>query len=213
MSPKRFHDPASRFPLRGPGRSGSPASTVLSGCYDFLSPVPPHFVSFAWQYHGRILCSLRVTRDARVTGRGPFCYRWARPNSPFFPWRRQDLPSSCETPMTCLHMLFDSGGTDTRLAMIAAAAWPPLREPRGLLQGTFEAQSHGFQARCLRFAVRVSPTPRKTRFRPLARRYRAGFSPAGSQRKVSATHACSHPPFAGLTWRDPVFRSRPPASA
>ena len=106
--------------------------------------------------------------------------------------------------MTCLRMLFDSGGTDTRLAHNAAAAWPPLREPRGLLQGTFEAQSHGFQARCLRFAVRVSPTPRKTRFRPLARRYRAGFSPAGSQRKVSATHACSHPPFAGLTWREPL---------
>ncbi len=48
-------------------------------------------------------------------------------------------------------------------------------------------------------------TPRKTRFRPLAGRYRVGFSPTGSPRKVSATHSCSHPPFAGLTWRDPVF--------
>ena len=94
----------------------------------------------------------------------------------------------------------------TRLAMIAAATWPPLREPRGLPQGTFGAQYHGFQARCLRFEVRVTPTRRKTRFRPLARRYRVGFSPTGSPRKVSATHSCSRPPFAGLAWRDPSIR-------
>ena len=132
MSQQQAHDPTSRFPPQDPGRSGSPASAVLSGCYDFLPPIPPHFVSFAWRYHGRIFCSLRA------------------------------------------------------------------------------AQSHSFQARCLRFAVQVTPTPRKTRFRPLARLYRVGFSPTGSQGKVSATHPSSHPPFAGLTWRDPLFFLRPP---
>ena len=35
------------------------------------------------------------------------------------------------------------------------------------------------------FAGRVTPPPRKTRFRPLVKRYRTGFPPAGFQRKVS----------------------------
>ena len=39
----------------------------------------------------------------------------------------------------------------------------------------FGAQSHGFDTRCLRFAGQVTPTRRKTRFRPPARLYRTGF--------------------------------------
>ena len=35
------------------------------------------------------------------------------------------------------------------------------------------------------FAGLVTQPPRKTRFRPLVRRYRTGFPPAGFQRKVS----------------------------
>jgi hypothetical protein len=45
----------------------------------------------------------------------------------------------------------------------------------GVRVETFEAQSHGFGTHCLRFAGRVTPPPRKTRFRPLARRYRIGL--------------------------------------
>ena len=38
--------------LPSPGSSGasSPASTVLSKRYDFLPPIPPHFVAFVWRY-------------------------------------------------------------------------------------------------------------------------------------------------------------------
>jgi len=39
---------------------------------------------------------------------------------------------------------------------------------------TFEAHSHSFSTRCLRFAGRVTPTPRKTRFRLLVKLYRTG---------------------------------------
>ena len=40
--------------LPSPGSSGasSPASAVLSKRYDFLTPVPPHFVASAWRYLG-----------------------------------------------------------------------------------------------------------------------------------------------------------------
>jgi hypothetical protein len=41
----------------------------------------------------------------------------------------------------------------------------------GVRVETFEAQSHGFSTCCLRFAGRVAPPPRKTRFRSLQRRF------------------------------------------
>jgi len=40
---------------------------------------------------------------------------------------------------------------------------------------TFEAQSHGFGTGCLRFAGRVTPTPRQTCFRLLAKLFRTGL--------------------------------------
>jgi hypothetical protein len=42
-------------------RESSPASTVLSKRYDFLPPIPPHFVSFAWRYLG---CTRSVRSSA-----------------------------------------------------------------------------------------------------------------------------------------------------
>jgi hypothetical protein len=57
------------LPSTGSSGASSPASTVLSRRYDFLPPVPPHFVSFAWR-------CLRVHSFAsllagRVRRRGP----------------------------------------------------------------------------------------------------------------------------------------------
>src|SRR4051812_16264543 len=46
------------------------------------------------------------------------------------------------------------------------------------------AQWHGPLTGCLRFAARVAPAPRKTRFRPLAKLYRAGVkTPQGSNER------------------------------
>ena len=55
-------------PLPSPGSSGasSPASTVLPKRYDFLPPVPPHFVAFAWRYlNVHSFCSLPGGRVRR----------------------------------------------------------------------------------------------------------------------------------------------------
>ena len=38
------------LPSTGSSGASSPASTVLSKRYDFLPPIPPHFVAFAWRY-------------------------------------------------------------------------------------------------------------------------------------------------------------------
>jgi hypothetical protein len=61
--------------------------------------------------------------------------------------------------------------------------------------------------RCLRFAVRVTPVPRKTRFRLLAKLYRAvHIGLLGPLRKVSTVYLTSFPPFPGFAWRkDEVF--------
>jgi len=94
VSQRRVLHPTPRFPPPGPCGWCSPASTVLSRRYDFLPPVPPHFVAFVWRYHGvHLVGSISARPDAndadlelvtRCSGRD-------------IPWRRQDLPSSWGT--------------------------------------------------------------------------------------------------------------------
>src|SRR5271157_322042 len=45
VSLRRSDNPTPRFPPPGPHGLGSPASTVLSGRYDFLPFLPPRFVA------------------------------------------------------------------------------------------------------------------------------------------------------------------------
>lgn len=53
---------------------------------------------------------------------------------------------------------------------------PRMTLPQGLRQPlSFGAHSHGLSARCLRFAARITPRPRKTRYRQLARFFRVGL--------------------------------------
>src|SRR5262249_28779482 len=68
VSQERFHDPTPRFPPLAPGGTRSPASLVLSRRYDFLPPVPPRFVAFAWRYLN--VHSFGSLLDGRVRRRG-----------------------------------------------------------------------------------------------------------------------------------------------
>ncbi len=93
---------------------------------------------------------------------------------------------------------------------LRASTRPPLMQRRGRpASSNFGAQSHGLSTRCLRFVGRVTPVPRKTRFRLVANLYRAGFVPAGSHRKVSEYVSTYHPPFPGFAWRNarPLLRA------
>jgi len=92
----------------GSSEASSPASTVLSRHYDFLPPIPPHFVSFAWWYLGCTRC-VRSSAD-EYRRRGLELYYPVTPAG-ILPRRRQDLSSSWRTPNVRLHMFFDSGGT------------------------------------------------------------------------------------------------------
>ena len=80
----------------------------------------------------------------------------------------------------------------------------PLEQQR-LPQRYFGALSHGIYTRCLRFAARVTPGPRKTRFRAVANLLRvdgAKLTSTGIQHEVSLSSW--HPPHPGLSWRTPI---------
>jgi len=85
---------------RVPGGASSPASTVLSGRYDFLPLLPPRFVAFAWRYHP----SARVSpARGRALPRAVF-RSWSPGISgrDFCRWKRQDLLRSWGTPIVLL---------------------------------------------------------------------------------------------------------------
>jgi hypothetical protein len=84
---------------------------------------------------------------------------------------------------------------------------PKRRLPRC---GHLGAPSHGPHTRCLRFAAPVTRTPRKTRYRLLTRRCRAGFAPAElhAQFPAGLPDRPSHAPRLRLAHKDltPAFR-------
>ena len=124
-----------------------------------------------------------TTRSARVSpARGRALPRtvfgsWSPGTSgrDFGQWKRQDLLRSWGTPIVLLPCSPTPAGPMAsglfQCPGIAPAA-STAKAPAGI---AFEAQSHGFGTGCLRFAGRVTPTPRKTRFRLLARLFRTGL--------------------------------------
>ena len=67
----------------------------------------------------------------------------------------------------------------------SAAAWPWVIERPRLPRGVFRRSIAWLSDSLSTLRSAGCPAPRKTRFRPLVRRYRAGFAPARSQQKVS----------------------------
>jgi hypothetical protein len=106
VSQERFHDPTPCFPPLAPGGTRSPASWVLSRRYDFLPPLPPRFVAFAWRYLGCTRSFRSATDECAAAA-----WSWS-PGSSIRdrPRRRQDLPSSWRTPIVRLHMFHTDAG-------------------------------------------------------------------------------------------------------
>src|SRR5262249_54737120 len=136
LSLQRCHDPTPRFPPRGPGGSRVHASTVLSRRYDFLPSLPPRFVAFAGRYHTMRYVH-RLHRAKRNQG-GPGVLRVRQPPTPTYARRRQDLPSSRETPIAYSPCSSTPAGLHAP-HRDGAAARPPLREPRRLLHWDFRS--------------------------------------------------------------------------
>src|SRR5512140_3931585 len=125
-------------------------------------PVPPRFVAFAWWYLGRTRVSFPRPPGAPAAGL-ELVTRYLRPGltegtagPPRF------LENPCERAL-----FFDPGGiASARPLRRRDAAFRQVNTVGSRDDVDFGAQSHGPLTRCLRFAVRVAPAPRKTRFRP-----------------------------------------------
>jgi hypothetical protein len=134
-------------------------------------PVPPHFVAFARPVSRLHPCFDPVA--AGCVGRGPGV---GDPVPPAGIYREDGGASQVPGEPRCERALFfDPGGiVSARPSRRHDAAFRTFNNvgSRGYIR--IGAQWHGPLAGCLRFAGRVAPAPRKTRFRSLAKLSRAG---------------------------------------
>jgi len=88
--------------------ASSPASTVLPARYDFLPPVSPHFVAFAWRYHGNTRRFAPLMTECCHMGPGV-----GRPVSPAGFSSMETTGSPTFLGNLCAYaLLFDPDGTD-----------------------------------------------------------------------------------------------------
>ena len=151
-SPGGF-DAAPRGP---PGAPGFPRFAVLSGRCDSLAAPPAALrLPSLGGTVGCVRCFAPAGTDARPTGPGRL--RFGRPVLPIVcPTETAGLPSSWGTPLAPSPCSFDPGRTVRVRPFDAAVAAPAHGNVEGSRDRTFEAQSHGFGARCLRFAPAVA---------------------------------------------------------
>jgi hypothetical protein len=89
--------------------------------------------------------------------------------------RRQGLPGFRGTPMHACPALRPRRALGARPLRRFGAAFRLLNDV-GTHEEYFGAPSHSLRALCVRFAARVAPGPRNTRFRLVANHCRAGFT-------------------------------------
>ena len=191
----------SRFPPSGPAGCRSPSSTVLSRHYDFLPPVSRHFVAFARRYHV-IALVLSLSRGKCHHASLELVTRYLHPGS-----------SSVETtgppkflgnpnhPFAHVLRLRRDGSLQTHSEQPHG---PHSGNDKGSRDVTFEAQSHGFRTRCLRFVTLV--TSRNARLASGRRSNATGRAshPQGHNRRFPI-HIMSIIPLHQASWRNPRF--------
>ena len=182
------------FPPQGLSRvRDSPASTVLWRRYDFLSSIPPHFVAFAWRYHGGVLiCSIR-RGTPRVDGQG---FQSGCP-CPLHCVEKTGSPTFLENPNCALALLYDPGRTDDTRPLRRIGMAPALSTAKAPTNG-LSRLNHTASA----LAVYASQCRLPIHHARLASGRWPGATgrawiPAGFHRKVSkyAGHNMAYPPF------------------
>ena len=117
-------------------------------------------------------------------------------------WKQQDLPGSWMT-LLCICPGLRPRRDRSSQAITTCRCCPRLDDSKGSHNVcTFVALSHGFCNRCLRFAAWVTPAPRKTRFRLLAKHYRTGLVTRRVMMKGFRFFYIVSSPSPKLSWRD-----------
>ena len=171
----------------GSSEASSPASRVLSKRYDFLPSVPLRFVAFARRYHPCTLASLPPAWSATPGAWGFRCFAPVTPVR-ILGWRRQGLPGSWGVLSVTCPALRPRWDADTRPLGVRRVAFRATYDVGSHVKLDFGARSHSLQPRCLRFAARVTPAPRKTRFRLAANLHRVGLLTHRTPKTVSSRH-------------------------
>ena len=86
-------------------------------------------------------------------------------------------------PQCVFALLLDPGRADPVRPLRRVGAAPTGTTMKAPAIGTFEAESHSFNTRCLRFAGRVTPTTTQDSLRLLAKLYRRGWLPSRAPTK------------------------------
>jgi len=167
------------------------------GSSDFLCFFPPCLVSFARRHLACASSSFLPCMQARPAR------AWALLREPpvsLLTRKAQDLPGSWGTSA---YVPRSSTPVEPLRQVLSAprCCLPLLRRRRPPQPESLGAQSRGPHARCLRFAARVAPAPRKTRFRLPTCLAGRGSYPARSHSKVLEMLQFITSSFARLSWR------------
>ena len=115
-----------------------------------------------------------VSPSCPTPARGPGALQSGSPTPVWFEIETADSLKFLEIPLVLLPCSPTPAGP-AHQALAMRRRGPRNVHGEGSHGAAFEAQSHGFGTGCLRFAGRVTPTPRKTRFRLLAKLSRTGL--------------------------------------
>jgi len=185
--------------------SHSPASPILSGRYDFRSPVSPHFVSFAWRYPtGRLVVRFHRPETSKPVNREDFGCGTPMTAHSVGDDRISQVPGEPLLSVCPVLRLRQDGGSQTHAR---APHGPRYFDDEGSHGATFEARCQGLPTRCLRFAGRVTSSQRKTRFRVRVRLSWAGLITRRVPMKGFRCMIYMPPPFPSLAWRDKAVDS------
>ena len=158
------------LPSAGSLGIGSPGLHGTMGRSDSRPSLSPHFVAFAWRYHPCAAVRSHRPRRAAV-GSGELVFRVPSRNCW---WKRTGLPGS-QGPLVCLGPVLRPRRDRSRQASCGVSAWSPrltrARTPAKSFRGSIARPRHWLST----LRSEGHPSPRKTRFRLLAKLCRAGF--------------------------------------
>jgi len=185
-------------PSAGSFRASSPTSSVLSTRYDFLPSISPHFVAFAWRYHGFIWLVRYPTGQMQPRR----AWSWYPGIS-----GRVSAVETTGSPtflgnLGCAFALLSDPGRIDMSDHHDTPTRPPLcpqrRLPQMYFRGSITQLQHWLRAPCEAWSASQAGSPQH--HARLASGCWSGSTgrdwiPARFQRKVSNSHHVRHPPF------------------
>jgi len=174
------------------------------GCSDSLTSLPPHFVAFVWQY--RVCARYSLPGEGSAPSWVLGLFTGCPPGIERGEIRASQVPGGppCMRAPLCDPDRPPASGQSWR----ERCCLPPGSRRRPWQFGSYEAESRGPHARCLRFAASVTRNTTQDSLPAGGQPLLGGVSPAGSQRKVSS-HIMAFPLSQALLGARTILPSGP----